>query len=98
MKMWFLTISSLVLCTFVHEVASSNGAASERYIPVDNERSLYKREGVEHTIVKHHATNTTLDFVKNSGICETTPGVKQYSGYIDIGSAFFFFQNLTKRS
>lgn len=25
-------------------------------------------------------------FVKNSGICETTPGVQQISGYIDIGT------------
>lgn len=26
-----------------------------------------------------------LRFVKNSGICETTPGVDQISGYIDVG-------------
>ena len=24
-------------------------------------------------------------FVKNSGVCETTPGVQQVSGYIDVG-------------
>lgn len=27
-----------------------------------------------------------LRFVKNSGVCETTPGVQQMSGYIDIGT------------
>ena len=27
-----------------------------------------------------------IRFVKNSGICETTPGVQQMSGYIDIGT------------
>jgi hypothetical protein len=27
----------------------------------------------------------TLRYVNNSGICETTPGVHQMSGYIDIG-------------
>ena len=27
-----------------------------------------------------------LRFVRNSGVCETTPGVEQLSGYIDIGT------------
>ncbi len=26
-----------------------------------------------------------LSYVNNSGICETTPGVKQYSGYLSVG-------------
>ncbi|RJE16679.1 hypothetical protein PHISCL_10984 [Aspergillus sclerotialis] len=26
-----------------------------------------------------------MDFVQNSGICETTPGVNQYSGYLSVG-------------
>ncbi|KAG0145712.1 hypothetical protein CROQUDRAFT_45412 [Cronartium quercuum f. sp. fusiforme G11] len=33
-------------------------------------------------------------FLKNSGVCETTPGVKTYSGYVQIGtnqSTFFWF-------
>lgn len=30
-------------------------------------------------------TNSTLEFTRNSGICETTPGVNQYSGYLSIG-------------
>ncbi|KAJ7059266.1 alpha/beta-hydrolase [Mycena amicta] len=38
---------------------------------------------------------TTLRFVNNSGICETTPGVHQMSGYVDIGTGmsiwFWFF-------
>jgi len=29
--------------------------------------------------------DTNLRYVRNSGICETTPGVAQYSGYIDVG-------------
>ena len=29
--------------------------------------------------------DTKLRFVKNSGVCETTPGVNQLSGYIDVG-------------
>ena len=30
--------------------------------------------------------DTSLRYVANSGICETTPGVNQYSGYIDVGT------------
>lgn len=30
--------------------------------------------------------DTKLRFVRNSGVCETTPGVNQLSGYIDIGT------------
>ncbi|KAJ7178167.1 alpha/beta-hydrolase [Mycena filopes] len=38
--------------------------------------------------------NVSLRFVNNSGICETTPGVHQMSGYVDIGtnmSIWFWF-------
>lgn len=30
--------------------------------------------------------NVGLRFVRNSGVCETTPGVNQLSGYIDFGT------------
>ncbi|EGO26845.1 hypothetical protein SERLADRAFT_360894 [Serpula lacrymans var. lacrymans S7.9] len=40
--------------------------------------------------------DTGLRYVKNSGICETTPGVEQLSGYIDVGTNmsmwFWFFE------
>ncbi|KAF9238093.1 Alpha/Beta hydrolase protein [Melanogaster broomeanus] len=40
--------------------------------------------------------DTNLRYVQNSGICETTPNVTQYSGYIDIGTNmsmwFWFFE------
>ncbi|RDX52343.1 alpha/beta-hydrolase [Lentinus brumalis] len=40
--------------------------------------------------------DTALRFVRNSGVCETTPGVNQLSGYIDIGTNmsmwFWFFE------
>lgn len=49
-------------------------------------RSFVKRDGVDHTIFEHEATGATIDFVTNSGICETTPGVNQYSGYLSVGS------------
>ncbi|KAG1740415.1 Alpha/Beta hydrolase protein [Suillus paluster] len=43
----------------------------------------------------HDATG--IRYVKNSGICETTPGVTQISGYIDVGTNmsmwFWFFES-----
>ncbi|KAI0634438.1 alpha/beta-hydrolase [Trametes polyzona] len=40
--------------------------------------------------------DTTLRFVRNSGVCETTPGVEQISGYLDVGTNmsmwFWFFE------
>lgn len=49
-------------------------------------RSYVERDGVKRTIFEHEATGATIDFVTNSGICETTPGVNQYSGYLSVGS------------
>ncbi|KAF4620113.1 hypothetical protein G7Y89_g14707 [Cudoniella acicularis] len=59
-------------------------------------RSIVERDGVTHTIFEHEATGAQLDFVKNSGVCETTPGVNQYSGYLNVGTNmsmwFWFFE------
>ena len=49
-------------------------------------RSYVEHNGVKRTIFEHEATGAKLDFVTNSGICETTPGVNQYSGYLSVGS------------
>lgn len=38
-------------------------------------------------IFEHDDTGATIDYVKNSGICETTPGVNQYSGYLTVGGS-----------
>lgn len=55
-------------------------------------RSSYTNEdGVEHTVVLDKSTGAKLDFVTNSGVCETTPGVNQYSGYLDVGSGLHMF-------
>jgi hypothetical protein len=37
--------------------------------------------------------DTNLRYVANSGICETTPGVTQYSGYIDVGTNMSMVSN-----
>lgn len=50
--------------------------------------SVEVREGIKHTIFEHEATGAKIDFVSNSGICETTPGVAQHSGYLNVGGEF----------
>lgn len=47
--------------------------------------STVERNGVKYTVFEHAATGAKMEFVKNSGICETTKGVNQYSGYLSVG-------------
>ncbi|OOF96855.1 hypothetical protein ASPCADRAFT_145667 [Aspergillus carbonarius ITEM 5010] len=61
--------------------------------PQDSISRVVKR-GIEYTVFNHAATGATLEIVENSGICETTPGVNQYSGYLSVGedmNMFFWF-------
>ena len=51
-----------------------------------NRRSFLVKDGVEYTVFEHAATGATLSFVTNSGVCETTNGVNQYSGYFSVGA------------
>ena len=69
------TILTLASATFA--IASS--------VLVDR-RSFQVKDGVEYTVFEHAATGATLSFVTNSGVCETTHGVNQYSGYLSIGT------------
>jgi carboxypeptidase D len=47
-------------------------------------RSTTVKNGVTYTVFEHAATGTKLEFVKNSGICETSTGVNQHSGYLSV--------------
>lgn len=51
-----------------------------------DKRSFVERDGQNFTVFEHAATGAKIEFVTNSGICETTPGVNQYSGYLSVGS------------
>lgn len=51
-----------------------------------DKRSFVERDGTNFTVFEHAATGAKLEFVRNSGICETTPGVNQYSGYLSVGT------------
>ncbi|KAL9124230.1 MAG: hypothetical protein Q9217_006420 [Psora testacea] len=61
-----------------------------------DKRSFVERDGTNFTVFEHAATGAKMDFVTNSGICETTKGVNQYSGYLSVGPNmnmwFWFFE------
>lgn len=51
-----------------------------------NKRYVEERNGVTYNVFKRAGEASSLSYVKNSGICETTAGVDQYSGYLDVGT------------
>ena len=60
-------------------------SASAATIPTPRADALYateQRDGVVHSIWEDPASGATVSFVNNSGICETTPGVNHYAGYL----------------
>lgn len=63
---------------------------------LQDKRSFVEERGVKYTLFEHAATNSSIKFVTNSNICETTPGVNQYSGYFSVGTNmnmwFWFFE------
>jgi hypothetical protein len=72
---WLLAASaSLALAA----PSASNFKVDKRYVEV--------RDDITYNVFEHAATGTKMSYVKNSGICETTPGVNQYSGYLTVGT------------
>ena len=51
-----------------------------------DKRSFVERDGTNYTVFEHAATGATIEFVTNSGVCESTLGVNQYSGYLSVGT------------
>ncbi|KAF2087953.1 putative carboxypeptidase S1 [Saccharata proteae CBS 121410] len=62
----------------------------------DHKRSIVEKNGVTYNVFEHRSTGAKMEYVKNSGICETTEGVNQYSGYLSVGDNmnmwFWFFE------
>lgn len=52
--------------------------------PQVEKRYTQSQNDITYNVAKHAATSSKLRYVKNSGICETTKGVNQYSGYADV--------------
>lgn len=59
-------------------------------------RPYHVRDGANYTVYEDVASGATLSFVTNSGVCETTPGVNQYSGYISVGNNMVSQSSLCK--
>ncbi|KAK1977907.1 serine carboxypeptidase [Colletotrichum cereale] len=83
-------LSSAALCL----TGVAVGLVMPKSYAVDRSYSLLSEAGTNFSVFEHAATNSRTRFVANSGICETTKGVKQYSGYFDVGNdenMFFWF-------
>ena len=71
--------------TLVGSVLALGAFAAAAPAKIDR-RYVQEENGVEYDVFEHAATGAKIRFVTNSGICETTPGVQQYSGYLSVGS------------
>ncbi|KAH6645248.1 putative carboxypeptidase S1 [Truncatella angustata] len=80
--------SAVILFSRISIAASASPQVDKRYVEVRNE--------VAYNVLEHAATGMKLSYVNNSGICETTPEVNQYSGYLTVGEDmnmwFWFFE------
>ncbi|KAH7010545.1 carboxypeptidase S1 [Ilyonectria destructans] len=72
-----------------------HGASSPA--PTLNKRYTLEDNGIKYKVFEHAATGSKTKIVSNSGICETTPGVNQHSGYLSVGTNmnmfFWFFES-----
>ncbi|EMD36755.1 hypothetical protein CERSUDRAFT_114672 [Gelatoporia subvermispora B] len=83
--LWSLTALCLLAAFNVVEAASAAQLTNRTEEPL-------QRETFDFT--SQIQSDTKIRAVLNSGVCETTPGVKQISGYLDVGtnmSMFFWF-------
>ena len=71
-------LNILTTLSLIGYVESSPAASlDKRYTLNDN--------GIKYKVFEHAATGSQTKIVYNSGICETTPGVGQHSGYFSVG-------------
>jgi hypothetical protein len=77
-----------MLFSSIFSAALTLGAAlvSAAPAPTVDKRYSVRRGGQNYNVFEHAATGAKLEFVQNSGVCETSPGVNQYSGYLSVGS------------
>lgn len=86
MSLRTLAILGLASLAVAAPKASTN-SVSKRYVE--------ERNGISYNVFKRANDNSSISYVTDSGICETTEGVTQYSGYLDVGTDmhmwFWFF-------
>jgi carboxypeptidase D len=74
-----LSLQQLMLLSSVTQLTNAIPSTKDRrYIETSN--------GINYSVFEHAATSSKVSYVTNSGICETTPGVNQYSGYLSTGT------------
>jgi hypothetical protein len=69
---------SVVLGVFVFAAINANASAMDPRVSTAGTEVF--------TFSSKLQNNVNLRYVKNSGICETTPGVHTVSGYINVGT------------
>lgn len=92
--MWSTVLSVEIVVSLLQLACFTRATAT--YSPF-GKRYLEERGGITYNVFEHRDTNATISYVKNSGICETTPRVNQYSGYVTVGENmnmwFWFFES-----
>lgn len=88
--LWCMLLALLLL------PASSQSSAAGTTTSSRDDKTNTGAAAAAYHVFEHRATNSTLSFVQDSGICETTPGVTTYSGYLSVGTNmsmwFWFFE------
>ncbi|KAI0356751.1 alpha/beta-hydrolase [Trametes cingulata] len=84
-------LSRVALAAAALVVSALTSAVSATVVP--REAALQPSRG---EFTSQNMQDVKLRFVRNSGVCETTPGVEQLSGYVDVGTNmsmwFWFFE------
>jgi hypothetical protein len=82
----------LAIFTVCHALERETRGPEDSSLTLESERLRSTR--YDH--FDHFDTDSSLDLVANSGVCETTQNVKQYSGYLSVGPNmnmwFWFFE------
>ncbi|KAF4987554.1 hypothetical protein FGRMN_10306 [Fusarium graminum] len=76
--------ATILLVSIALVKAQLNRVKSPRFTRRNN-------DGVGTTVFEHALTGSSMEYVTNSGVCETTPGVNQYSGYLDYDQSMWFW-------
>lgn len=87
--MWFSSTAWLLPLALAGSVQALPKGAK-----IGTTASHVRKGGVTYNVFEHAATGARLEYVNNSGICETTKGVNQYSGYLSVGenqNMFFWY-------